>query len=203
VTRPSLLPAPELTLRTERLVLRPWKDEDLAPFAELNADPVVMEHFPSTLTREESDLMVERIGVRYAETGLYLWAVEVPGAETFIGFVGLSAPAFDAAFTPCVEVGWRLARTAWGKGYATEAARAVVADGFDRLGLDDIVSFTTIGNLRSQRVMQRLGMTRDPAEDFDHPNLPPGHPLRRHVLYRLARPRAVHGQGGIDRDDGA
>jgi RimJ/RimL family protein N-acetyltransferase len=191
VTTPSRRPAPELTLRTERLLLRPWTDDDLSPFAALNADPVVMEHFPATLTREESDLMVERIGVRFAETGLYLWAVAVPGATPFIGFVGLSAPAFHAAFTPCVEVGWRLDRTAWGKGYAVEAARTVVADGFDRLGLDEIVSFTTSTNLRSQRVMQRLGMTRDPADDFDHPNLPPGHPLRRHVLYRLARPVGV------------
>ncbi len=181
-------PAPELTLRTERLLLRPWRDDDEAPFADLNADPTVMEHFPSTLTRDESDLLVERIGVRYAETGLYLWAVEVPGWQPFIGFVGLSAPTFDTAFTPCVEVGWRLARTAWGQGYATEAARTAVADGFGRLRLDEIVSFTTTTNLPSQRVMQRLGMTRDPADDFDHPNLPPGHRLRRHVLYRLGRP---------------
>jgi RimJ/RimL family protein N-acetyltransferase len=202
VTTPGRPPAPELTLRTERLLLRPWRDEDLAPFAALNADPVVMEHFPGRLTRQESDLMVERIGVRFAETGLYLWAVEVPGVEPFIGYVGLSAPAFDAAFTPCVEVGWRLDREAWGKGYATEAGRTVVADGFDRLGLEGIVSFTTISNRRSQRVMQRLGMTRDPAEDFDHPNLPPGHPLRHHVLYRLARPAAVDLERPTDRGDG-
>jgi RimJ/RimL family protein N-acetyltransferase len=187
VTARSRRPAPELTLRTERLLLRPWQDDDLAPFAELNADPVVMQHFPSTLTREESDLMVERIGVRFTETRLYLWAVEVPDMEPFIGFVGLSAPGFDAAFTPCVEVGWRLGRAAWGRGYATEAAQAVLADGFGRLGLDEIVSFTATTNLRSQRVMQRLGMTRDPTEDFDHPNMPVGHVLERHVLYRLAR----------------
>jgi RimJ/RimL family protein N-acetyltransferase len=202
VTTPGRPPAPELTLRTERLLLRPWRDEDLAPFAALNADPVVMAHFPARLTRQESDLMVEGIGVRFAETGLYLWAVEVRGVEPFIGYVGLSAPAFDAAFTPCVEVGWRLDREAWGKGYATEAGRTVVADGFDRLGLEGIVSFTTISNRRSQRVMQRLGMTRDPAEDFDHPNLPPGHPLRHHVLYRLARPAAVDGERPTDRGDG-
>jgi ribosomal-protein-alanine N-acetyltransferase len=188
VTAGSRRPAPEYTLRTERLVLRAWRDEDLPPFAELNADPVVMEHFPSTLRREDSDFMVERIGARFAETGLYLWAVEVPGAEPFIGFVGLNAPSFEAAFTPCVEVGWRLSQAAWGKGYASEAARAAVTDGFERLGLAEIVSFTTTTNIRSQRVMQRLGMTRDPADDFDHPNLPPEHPLRRHVLYRLARP---------------
>jgi RimJ/RimL family protein N-acetyltransferase len=187
VTTRSRRPAPEYTLRTERLLLRPWTDADMAPFAELNADPVVMEHFPTRLTRSESDLMVERIGVRFAETGLYLWAVEVPGLLPFIGFVGLSAPTFDAPFTPCVEVGWRLGSIGWGKGYATEAARAAVADGFGRLGLDEIVSFTTTTNLRSQRVMQRLGMTHDPEDDFDHPNLPPGHPLRRHVLYRLSR----------------
>lgn len=199
MTAPTRRPAPELTLRTERLLLRAWRDEDRAPFAALNADPVVMEHFPSTLTREESDFMVERIGVRFAETGFYLWAVEVPGSEPFIGFVGLSAPTFDAAFTPCVEVGWRLAQAAWGHGYATEAARTAVVDGFGRLGLDEIVSFTATTNFPSQRVMQRLGMTHDPAEDFDHPNMPDGHRVQRHVLYRLARP--ARPEGGVTPGD--
>ena len=196
MTEPIHRPTPELTLRTERLLLRAWRDEDKAPFAALNGDPVVMGHFPSTLTREESDLMVERIGVRFAETGLYLWAVEVVGSDPFIGFVGLSAPTFEAPFTPCVEVGWRLAKAAWGHGYATEAARTAVADGFERLGLSEIVSFTATTNLASQRVMQRLGMTHDPADDFDHPGMPDKHRLQRHVLYRLARP-----EGGDKADD--
>ena len=179
---------PDLELRTARLVLRPWRPADRAPFAALNADPVVMEHFPSTLTRVESDRMADRIEETFAASGLRLWAVEVSGWLPFIGFVGLSAPGFQAPFTPCVEVGWRLAAGAWGRGYATEAAQAAVADGFERLGLAEIVSFTSTTNERSQRVMQRLGMTHDPADDFDHPRLPEGHRLRRHVLYRLALP---------------
>ncbi len=196
MTEPIHRPTPGLTLRTERLLLRAWRAEDAAPFAALNGDPVVMEHFPSTLTREESDLMVERIGVRFAETGLYLWAVEVVGSDPFIGFVGLSAPTFEASFTPCVEVGWRLAKAAWGHGYATEAARTAVADGFERLGLSEIVSFTATTNLASQRVMQRLAMTHDPADDFDHPGMPDRHRLQRHVLYRLARPAFTNVPGG-------
>ena len=178
----------DLELRTARLLLRPWRPADREPFASLNADPVVMEHFAHPLGRAESDRMVDTIEAHYAQRGLRLWAVEVPGEAPFIGYVGLSAPSFDAAFTPCVEVGWRLARAAWGHGYATEAARAALEDGFGRLGLGEIVSFTTAGNLRSRRVMERLGMTRDPSDDFDHPNLPAGHPFRRHVLYRLSRP---------------
>jgi RimJ/RimL family protein N-acetyltransferase len=179
---------PHLELCTERLVLRAWRDDDREPFAELNADPVVMEHFPATLSRAESDRMVDRIEEIYAARGLRLWAVEVVGGEPFIGFVGLSAPSFEAPFTPCVEVGWRLAATAWGHGYASEAARASLADGFTRLDLEEIVSFTTRGNLRSRAVMQRLGMTHDPADDFDHPGIPVDSPLRPHVLYRLRRP---------------
>jgi ribosomal-protein-alanine N-acetyltransferase len=182
-------PAPE-ELRTERLVLRRWRPEDREPFAALNADPVVMEHFPAPLTREQSDELVDRILVAFEERGHGLWAVEVLDAGTFIGFTGLSVPGFQTSFTPCVEVGWRLARHAWGHGYAPEAARAALADGFGRLALDEVVSFTTTTNLSSQRVMQKLGMTRDPDDDFDHPNVPEGHPLRRHVLYRLARPSA-------------
>jgi len=172
-------------LRTARLLLRSWRDDDLEPFAALNADPDVMRWFPSTMTREQSDALVERQRALHEERGWGLWAVESP--EGFAGFVGLNEPRFEAHFTPAVEVGWRLARHAWGKGYATEAARAAVAFGFDELGLDEIVSFTTVGNERSRRVMERLGMTRDPADDFDHPLLPPGHPLERHVLYRLRR----------------
>jgi RimJ/RimL family protein N-acetyltransferase len=172
-------------LRTERLVLRQWRGEDLEPFAALNADPEVMRHFPARLTREESDQLARGQRALIAERGWGLWAVEVPGGEPFVGFVGLAVPRFEAHFTPTVEVGWRLARSAWGRGYATEAGRTAVAFGFAEIGLDEIVSFTSVDNVRSRRVMERLGMTHDPADDFDHPRLPPGHPLQRHVLYRL------------------
>jgi RimJ/RimL family protein N-acetyltransferase len=172
-------------LRTQRLILRPWRDEDLAPFAALNADPGVMEHFPATLSRAESDAFAERVRSEMAARGFGLWAVEVPGVAPFVGFTGLAVPRFEARFTPCVEVGWRLAREHWGNGYAPEAARAALAHGLGVLGLDEIVSFTAAGNLRSRRVMEKLGMTHDPADDFEHPSLAPGHPLRRHVLYRI------------------
>jgi len=172
-------------LATERLLLRQWRDDDRAPFAELNADPEVMRYFPRTQSLAESDALVDRQQALIVERGWGLWAVDAP--EGFIGFVGLSEPRFEAHFTPAVEVGWRLARRAWGKGYATEAARACLAFGFGELGLDEIVSFTAITNMPSRRVMERLGMRRDPADDFDHPALAEGDPLRRHVLYRLRR----------------
>ena len=174
-------------LHTERLVLREWRAEDLAPFAALNDDPDVMEHFPSHLTREASDAMADRITTFLTEHGWGLWAVEVAETGTFIGFTGLSVPRFDASFTPCVEVGWRLARSAWGLGYATEAARASVAHGFGPLGLDEIVAMVVPANQRSQGVMRKLGMTRDETADFDHPLIPEGSPVRRHRLYRLDR----------------
>jgi ribosomal-protein-alanine N-acetyltransferase len=176
-----------IVLRTDRLLLRPWRDEDLAPFAALNADPRVMEHFPAPLSAAESAASAARIRAHLEERGFGLWAVEVPGVTAFAGFVGLSVPRFEAPFTPCVEVGWRLACAHWGHGYATEGARAAVAFGFERLGLAEVVSFTVPGNVRSRRVMERLGMARDPGGDFDHPLIPAGHPLRRHVLYRLRR----------------
>jgi ribosomal-protein-alanine N-acetyltransferase len=175
-------------IHTERLRLRRWQESDLDPFATLNADPEVMELMAAPLTRAQSDAFVERIEATFDARGFGLWAVEVIETGTFAGFVGLWPPSFDAHFTPAVEVGWRLARHAWGHGYATEAARAATEDGFRRVGLTEIVSFTAVLNRRSQRVMERLGMTRDPAEDFDHPALPPGHRLRRHVLYRLPAP---------------
>ncbi len=178
-------------LRTERLLLRAWRDADLLPFAELNADPVVMEHFPAVLSREESDAMVARIRAHFQQHGFGLWAAEVPGIAEFIGFIGLLVPSFTAHFTPCVEVGWRLARAHWGQGYASEGARAALHFGFAQCELPEIVSMTTPGNLRSRRVMEKLCMVRDPAEDFEHPRLKEGHPLRRHVLYRLANPRRV------------
>ncbi|WP_432941814.1 GNAT family N-acetyltransferase [Kribbella sp. CA-253562] len=175
-------------LRTERLLLREWTEADKEPFAAMNSDPAVMEHFPAAMTREESDAFVERIGAQMAEWGFGLWAVEVRDTGRFIGFTGLSRPSFEAHFTPAVEIGWRLSKDAWGNGYATEAARAALAYGFGPAGLDEIVSFTATTNLPSQRVMQRIGMTHDESDDFDHPRVPAGHRLQRHVLYRIARP---------------
>ena len=173
-------------LRTERLLLREWLDGDREPFAALNADPEVAEYLGGPLDRAGSDRLVDRIRARWRSDGHGLWAVERLDDGLFIGFVGLAAPSFDAPFTPCVEVGWRLARSAWGQGFATEAAREAVRFGFEELGLEEIVSFTVPANVRSRAVMERLGMTRDPADDFDHPGRPPGDPLRRHVLYRLS-----------------
>jgi ribosomal-protein-alanine N-acetyltransferase len=173
-------------IRTDRLILRRWREADLDPFARMNADPEVMRHFPSTLTRAQSDGFAARIQRQFEELGYGPWAVEIPGEAEFIGFVGLLRHTFPAHFTPATEVGWRLDRPYWGKGYATEAAQAALADGFGRLGLEEIVSMTAPSNVRSIAVMERLGMTHDPADDFDHPNVPEGHPLRRHVLYRLS-----------------
>jgi len=172
-------------LPTPRLRMRRWREDDLEPFAALNADPVVMEHYSAPLTRAESDQMVERIEATFEREGYGLWAVEISSTGAFAGYVGLWPATFEAPFTPAVEVGWRLAKETWGRGYATEAARVAIADGFDRLGLSEIVSFTAAVNDRSRRVMEKLGMTRDPDEDFDHPNVAPGHPLQRHVLFRL------------------
>jgi ribosomal-protein-alanine N-acetyltransferase len=177
-------------LSGERVTLRPWRDEDRAAFAAMNADERVMEFFPKLLSRAESDTSADSIQAHFARHGFGLWAVEVPGIAPFIGFTGLAVPRFTAAFTPCVEIGWRLAVEHWGKGYATEAARLALAYGFETAGLADIVSFTTVANLRSRAVMERLGMRHDPADDFDHPSLPDGHPLRRHVLYRIGSTRS-------------
>jgi RimJ/RimL family protein N-acetyltransferase len=174
-------------LETERLLLRGWRASDRAPFAALNADPEVMRYFPSVLTRSESDQRVERIELSFEQDGFGLWAVEERSSQRFLGFTGLARPSFDAHFTPAVEIGWRLAREAWGRGFATEAARAAVRFAFVEVGLAELVSFTAEQNARSRAVMRRLGMRHDVADDFDHPDLPPGHPLRRHVLYRLAR----------------
>jgi len=145
-----------------------------------------MQYLPGALSRQASDALAARIAAQWDERGFGLWAVEVPGVAPFAGFVGLSIPSFEAPFAPCVEIGWRLAAPFWGRGYASEAARAALAFGFENLRLAEIVSFTTPDNLRSRRVMEKIGMLRDPADDFDHPALPAGHPLRRHVLYRIA-----------------
>jgi RimJ/RimL family protein N-acetyltransferase len=174
-------------LRTDRLILRGWRDADLPYFAALNSDPGVMEFFPKMLAREESDAMAQRICTHFEQHGCGLWALEVPEVAPFIGFTGLNVPKFETHFTPCVEIGWRLARCAWGHGYATEAARAALQFGFEELALNSIVSFTVPSNRRSRRVMERLEMTHDPVDDFDHPLISDGHPLRRHVLYRIQR----------------
>lgn len=172
---------------TERLILRRWTGSDRAPFAAMNADPEVMEHYPSLLDPAASDALVDRIEAQFEELGYGLWALEVRSTGEFIGYTGLLRQTFAARFTPTVEVGWRLARPAWRQGYATEAARSSLDRGFTTLGLDEIVSMTAVGNVRSRRVMQRLGMTHDPADDFLHPNVEAGSPLQPHVLYRIRR----------------
>jgi RimJ/RimL family protein N-acetyltransferase len=173
-------------LRTKRLRLRRWCLGDAVAFAAMNADPHVMEHFPAPLSRAESAFMLEQIEAGFERNGFGIWALELADSGTFIGFTGLSVVPFAAHFTPAVEVGWRLAEPAWGHGYATEAARAALGYGFGPAGLAEIVSFTAVSNTRSAAVMRRLGMHRDHAGDFDHPLLELDHPLRRHVLYRLA-----------------
>ncbi len=184
-------------VETERLILRPFREADLAPFAALNADPRLMRHFPSPLTRQETEALVERIEATRARNGFCFEAVEEKATGAFLGMVGLHAPEFEAPFTPCVEIGWRLLHAAQGRGYATEAARARLAAAFSPQGLDreEVVAFTTVANAPSRAVMARLGMTRDPADDFDHPALPLGSPLRRMVLYRIRRapPAPAHG----------
>jgi RimJ/RimL family protein N-acetyltransferase len=174
-------------LRTERLILRRPLAADRETFARMNADPKVMEFFPATLSREESDALMDRIEAHLEQHGFSWCAAELRDTGAFIGFIGLAVPRFEAPFTPCVEIGWRLASEYWGQGLATEGARASAKYAFVDLGLNEIVSFTTVANVRSRRVMEKLGMTHDPAEDFDHPQLPQGHPQRRHVLYRLGR----------------
>ncbi len=189
--KPTLMAGDVPELRTERLLLRGWQATDRAAHAAMNADPEVMRHFPAVMPPADSDAMFERMAAHWTEHGFGLWAVEraSDGASggAFLGFTGLARPSFESHFTPAVEVGWRFARKAWGHGYATEAARAALRFGFETVGLDEIVSFTVPANERSWRVMERLGMTRDPEDDFDHPRLPDGHALRRHVLYRLRR----------------
>lgn len=172
---------------TERLVLRQWKDEDYEPFAALNADPRVMEFFPAPLDRAASDAMAGRCRALIAERGWGLWAVEVQETGRFIGYVGLHVPTAELPFMPCVEIGWRLEYSAWGHGFATEAARAALEFGFGELWLDEIVAFTFVGNRRSRAVMERLDMVE--SSDFLHPALPQGSPLRKHVLYRLSHAR--------------
>ncbi len=174
-------------MMTERLILRRFCDEDRAPFAALTADPEVMEYFPALLTQAESDALLDRINAHLDQHGFTFWALERKDTHELIGFTGLVNTQFEAAFTPCVEVGWRLARAHWGQGFAYEAAKESLRFGFEELDLAEIVSFTVPKNVRSRHVMERLGMRHDEKGDFDHPKLPAGHPLQRHVLYRLAR----------------
>jgi RimJ/RimL family protein N-acetyltransferase len=187
-------------LTTPRLILRRWRPSDRAPFRDLNADPRVMEFFPSTLTAEESDDLADRIEAHFRTHGFGGFAAELRETGAFIGFIGIAVPNFDAAFmlppseraashaSQVVEIGWRLAQSAWGQGLATEGAQAVAHHAFETLKLPSLVSFTVPANIRSRRVMEKIGMVHDPSADFLHPGIPPGHLLRPHVLYRLIRP---------------
>lgn len=175
-------------IETDRLLLRTWEKRDRDPFARLNSDPGVMEFMPARLSRAQSELFADRVEDHFRKYGFGLYAAELREQRSFIGFVGLAVPTFQARFTPCVEIGWRLSAKHWGRGLATEGARAVMRQAFESLALDALVAFTVPVNVRSRRVMEKLGMTRDPSDDFEHPNLPEGHCLRRHVLYRLRRP---------------
>ncbi len=174
-------------LKTERLILRPWRESDLEAFAHINADPKVMEFFPNLLSRQQSDAYAEKIQRELAVRGYGFWAVEVPGIADFIGYVGLNYWNLDMPFAPCIDVGWRLGSEHWGSGYATEAAKVALRYGFEKLQFEEIVAMAAKENIRSHRVMERLGMECDPREDFEHPKLPQGHPLSLRVLYRLTR----------------
>jgi len=175
--------------RTARLLLRGFRGEDLGPLAALNADWRVMEHLPGPMSLEESAAQLARFRQHWVEHGFGWWAVELPGVAPFIGWVGLARPRFEAHFTPCVEIGWRLAAAFWNQGYATEGAREALRFGWELASprLEEIVAFTVPGNVRSRRVMEKLGMHHVPTDDFEHPSLPPEDPLRRHVLYRIQR----------------
>jgi len=181
-----------IELDTERTRLRQWRELDRRPFAALNADPRVMEFFPAPLSRAESNSLADRCEALIDERGWGLWAVEIKAEREFIGFVGLHVPTAALPFCPCVEIGWRLAAPFWGHGFATEAARAAIDLGFGRIGLDEIVSYTSILNRRSRAVMERLGMMESKAT-FEHPSIPEGHALREHCLYRLSRQEYVTG----------
>jgi len=180
--------APELL--TPRLLLRHWHPDDLAPFAAMNADPEVMEHFPALMSRAESDAFTARVETELMSLGYGLWAVQERATGRFLGFTGMHPVTFEAPFVTgtTVEIGWRLRREGWGRGYAQEAARAALEVAFGAAGLREVVSFTSTTNHRSTRVMEGIGMTHDPTDDFDHPRLPRGHRLERHVLYRISSP---------------
>lgn len=176
-----------IPLETDRLILRKWRAGDSAPFAAMNSCPKVMEFFPKLMTHEESDQMIGRIQKQMDEIGFCYYAAELKATKEFIGFIGLARPNFQAHFTPCTEIGWRLAFAHWNKGLATEGAKRVLQYAFRELGLVEIVSFTTIKNLPSRKVMEKIGMKYDMNGDFIHPRVPEGHPIAPHVLYRLPR----------------
>lgn len=180
MTHPAVTP-----IETDRLILRRWQAGDAEAFAALNADPQVMRFFQSVLTRAESDAIIARVEAHIDEYGYGFWAVEEKQSGQLVGMTGLAQVKFDAPFVPAVEIGWRFVSSVWGRGYAPEAARAAAQAGFDHFGFDEIVAFAVAGNAPSRRVMEKLGMTHNPADDFDHPRLPADSPLRRHVLYRL------------------
>lgn len=173
-------------LQTQRLKLRQWVKEDFQPFAAMSADPQVMAFYPSTLSEEESNVMAMKIQGLIAERGWGFWAVETLDSGAFVGFVGLHIPTYDLPCSPCVEIGWRLARPFWGKGYATEAAKESLAFAFEKLELNEVYSFASQVNERSWRVMERLGMVNT-GQNFDHPIIPKGHALSEHVLYRIMK----------------
>jgi len=185
-------------MQTKRLILRNWRQEDLDPFAAMSADPDVMRFFQACHDRQQTEAHIRLITEYLERDEIGWWAIEVPGAFDFVGFAGLSRPGFHTHFTPCVEVGWRLRRDAWGKGYATEAGRACLDFAFKKLGLNEVVSMAVTDNLRSRAVMERLGMTRRPEDDFGHPKMPFDHPLRPHILYRLNRQTWAEGRNGQD-----
>lgn len=181
------IPSACLYLETPQLILRSWKESDFEPFSRINADSRVMKFFPKILNRVESDQMVEKIRNHFNQHGFGFYAIEIKTTHQFIGFVGLAVPRFEAAFMPCVEIGWRLDAEFWNQGFATEAATGVLAYAFKELNLKEVVSFTSELNLASRRVMEKLGMTHNPADDFDHPSLLSEDRLRHHVLYRIQR----------------
>lgn len=172
-----------MQIKTERLTLRPWQPKDSEPFAALNQDSAVAEFFPKILSKKESDELITKIKNEYAEHGFGLMAVELNSNHKFIGFIGLSIPSFQSNFTPCVEIGWRIAKKYWGQGLATEGAKAVLNYAFQELKLEEVVSFTAKNNIRSIRVMEKIGMKHDKNRDFLHPKLPNNHALAAHVLY--------------------
>jgi len=179
-------------IETSRLLLRDWRDSDHEPFYRITSDPRVMEYFPAPLSRPESDALIARIQAHQQQHGFTFFAAELRATAEFIGFIGMLHTPFESHFTPCVEIGWRLGPEFWGQGLATEGAQAVLRFGFDELKLPEIVALTVPANRRSRRVMEKLGMTCNPGDDFDHPRLPPGHPLRPHVLYRIRRDARYH-----------
>lgn len=176
-----------MQLETERLILRRWQDSDLEPFSKITADPEVRRYYPSTLSKDETKAAIKRFEEHFEKESFGLWAVELKSNGEFIGYTGLNRPTIKAHFMPCIEIGWLLSKAHWGHGYAPEAAKKCLEDGFVRIGLDEIVSFTTVSNDKSIRVMEKLQMTRNPKDDYSHPFLPEGHPLKPHVLFRLSK----------------